>query len=203
MPDITFSTYLTTNVPGAPLPLIRSVPVPPKPGAKRKSKGGAQLVPSYFRNYLIGWYGSTTLQQISNARRVALVENRTLYRIEIVVDGANYAPSRQHLNELDGLGVMHLDELPKETEKFVLEHLSVRGTQTSGRHIVSDLIWQRPARLGQLLGLPQLGGLNAVIFSAAVSGDARVYYAAAHPTRVKEIRPPANFPDGIELKIDV
>jgi hypothetical protein len=203
MPDITFCTYVTIDAPDAPLPPIGSVPVPRKPGSRGTSREPA-LVPSYFRGYLIGWYGSTTLQQISDARRSALAGGRTLFRIDIVVDGVDYAPSRQHVQQLDRLGVMHLDELPKETEKFVLERLEVGGPRLSGRYIISDLIWRHPAKLGNLWKIPELARrLTAVIFSAGVGGDARVYYAAVHPKRVKEIRLPANFPSGTKPSIQV
>ncbi len=202
MPDITCCTYVTTDEPDGPLPPIRSVPVPPKPGSKRTGKG-TKLVSSYFRDYLIGWYGSTTLQQISDARRIALSESRTLYRIDLLVDGGQYAPSRQHLDQLGGLGVIHVDELPKETERFVLEHLGTRGARPSGRYITSDLIWRQPTRLGDLWKIPELARLNAVIFSASAGGDARVYYAALHPRRIKQIRPPPNCPSGSKLKIEV
>jgi hypothetical protein len=202
MPDITCCTYVTTNAPDDPLPPVGSVPVPPRPGAKSTGKG-KKLVPSYFRNYLIGWYGNTTLQQISDARRIALSERKTLYRIDVLVDGGNYAPSRQHLDQLGGLGVMHVDELPKETERFVLEHLGARRARPSGRYITSDRIWQHPAHLDELWQIPELAKLNAVIFSASAGGDARVYYAAVHPRRIKQIRPPSNCPSGTKLKIDV
>jgi hypothetical protein len=202
MPDITCCTYVTTDSPDEPLPPIRSVPVPPKPGTKGTRKG-RKLVPSYFPDYLIGWYGNTTLQQISDARRIALAENRTLHRIDVLVDGGNYAPSRQHLNQLAGLGVMHVDELPKETERFVLEHLAARGPRPSGRYITSDLIWQTPIHLDKLWRIPELARLNAVIFSASAGGDARVYYAALHPRRIKQIRLPPSCPSGTKLKIEV
>ena len=202
MPDITCCTYVTTDAPGDPLPPIGSVPVPMKPGTKSTGKV-RKLVPSYFRNYLIGWYGNTTLQQLSDARRIALSESRTLHRIDVLVDGGNYAPSRQHLDQLGGLGVMHVDELPKETERFVLEHFGAPGARPSGRYIVSDLIWQQPTHLNELWRIPELAQLNAVIFSASAGGDARVYYAALHPRRIKLIRPPPNCPSGTKLKIQV
>lgn len=202
MPDITSCTYVTTDVPDGPLPPIRSVPVPPKPGSKAAVKG-AKLVPSYFRDHLICWYGRTTLQQISEARRTALSEGRTLYRIDLLVDAGHYAPSRQRLDNLGGVGVIHVDELPKETEKFVLERLGPRGPRPSGHYIISDLIWRQPTRLGDLWKIPELVRLNAVIFSASAGGDARVYYAALHPRRIKQIRPPPNCPSGTKLRIEV
>ena len=203
MPDITVCTYVTTDVPDAPLPPIGSVPVPPKPGSKGISRESA-LVPSYFRGYLIGWYGSTTLQQISDARRSALAGGKTLFRIDIVVDGADYAPSRQHLGQLDRLGVVHLDELPKETERYVLERLEAGESRPSGRYTISELIWRQPAKLDKLWKIPELGRrLTAVIFSAGVGGDARVNYAAVHPRRIKEIRLPASFPSGTKSRVQV
>jgi hypothetical protein len=203
MPDITCATYVTTDAPDGPLPAVGSVPVPAQPRSGKAGKG-SRLVPSYFPDFLIGWYGSTTLQQISEARRTAISKNQTLYRIDVVVDGADYAPTKQLKGQLGRLGVLHADQLPKETEDFLIEQLSIRRTRESGSHVLSDFIWKHPARLGDFWKIPGLSRLNGVIFSAASGeGDARVYYAAIHPRRIKQIRPPPNYPHSVELKLDV
>ena len=200
MPDITCATYVTTDAPDAPLPAVRSVPVP----AQLRSAKNSRLVPSYFSGFLLGWYGSTTVQRISEARRAAVAKNQTLYRIDFVVEGGSYAPTKQLKGQLGSMGVLHVDRLPKDTEDFLLEELNIRRHRESGSHIVSDFICKHPARLGDFWKIPGLSRLNGVIFSAASGeGDARVYYAAIHPRRIKQIRPPPNYPRPVELKVEV
>jgi hypothetical protein len=195
MPDITCCTYVTTEAPDGPLPPVRSVPVPGK---------SSRPVQNYFRDFLIGWYGSTTLQQMSEARRAALAKNRTLYRIDVVVDGANYAPTKQRRGQLGGLGVLHVDQLPKDTEDFIADQLDIRRSRQSSSYIISEFIWKNPARLGDLWKIPGLARLNGIIFSAGSGqGDARVYYVAVHPRRIKQIRPPSNYPHSVDLQLDV
>lgn len=200
MPDITCATYVTTDTPDGPLPAVGSVPVP----ARSRSGKSSRQVPSYFSDFLIGWYGSTTVPQLSKARHAAVSKKQTLYRIDVVVDGIDYAPSRQLKSQLGKLGVLHVDQLPKETEDFLIEQLGIHRTGESGTHTLSDFIWKHPTRLSEFWKIPGLSRLNGVIFSAATGeGAARVYYAAIHPRRIKEIRPPPNYPRTVELKIGV
>src|SRR5581483_7716431 len=150
MPDITCATYVTTDTPDGPLPGIRSVPVPGQAGSGKSSR----LVPSYYNGFLIGWYGSTTAQQISEARRAAVGKSQTLYRIDVVVEGGGYAPTKQLKGQLGSLGVLHVDRLPKETEDFLVEQLGIRPTREFGGYVLSDFIWKHPARLGDFWKIP-------------------------------------------------
>lgn len=194
MVDVTFCTYVLTSAPDGPLPAVTSVPVLPKPGsaaAKRKAH-----VPSPFAGYLVGWYGGTTLEQISEARRAAAKANRTLYRVDVLVDGGRYAPSKQRIDNLKRLGVMHLDFLPAETETLVRTRLSIPADVELG-----DYLWAHPRELGALWKVRALTHLNAVIFSKSTDGK-RVYYGAIHPKRIKEIRVP-RYPHKARVTLEV
>lgn len=194
MVDVTFCTYVLTSLPGGPLPPVTSVPVSPKPGsaaAKRKAQ-----VRNPFSGYLVGWYGSTTLEQLSEARRAAAKANLALYRVDVIVDGRHYAPSKQQINNLNRLGVLHLDELPGETETFVRARLSIPADVE-----ISDYLWAHPRELGGLWKLRGFTHINAVIFSRSGNGR-RVYYGAVHPKRIKEIRVP-RYPHKTRVTLDV
>ncbi len=151
MADVTFCTYVvTTDAAGESSLPVCSVPPPSKPIAR--TAPDPKRVPSFFRGFLVGWYGNTTLQQISEARRAALRQRRTLYRIDVVIDGGAYAPSRQYKTDLSSLGVIHVDLLPKETEAVFCEHLGIRTPKKATGYEVSDFLWKHPRTLEGAVG---------------------------------------------------
>lgn len=195
MVDVTFCTYVLTSSPDGPLPSITSVPVPSRPGSAAAKQRKAH-VQSPFSGYLVGWYGSTTLEQISEARRAAAKANRTLYRVDIIVDGRDYAPSKQRIDNLKRLGVVHLDLLPMETEDFVRRSLAIPS------HVeISDYVWAHPRALSKLWKIRAFAHISAVIFSARVN-DQPVYYGAIHPKRIKEVRV-LRYPHKTRVTLDV
>lgn len=52
-----------------------------------KKRNPLNYVESPFSGYLLGWYASSILEQISRARRATASMNRWLYRVNVVVDG--------------------------------------------------------------------------------------------------------------------
>lgn len=88
MAEITFCTYVETySYDGPLLAAAKSVPVPPLPGSAAEKRKPAEYVESPFSGYLLGWYASSILEQISRARRATASMNRWLYRVNVVVDG--------------------------------------------------------------------------------------------------------------------
>lgn len=202
MADITFFAYTATEQPDGPLPALRSVPVPPKAGSAAAKKG-VKLVASPFHGYLLGWYGNTTLQQISEARRTAVAEHRTLYRVDVLVDGIDYAPTKQVQSNFRKLGVVHLDQLPLATKELFLKRLEIprpRSQKPAG-DAISTFLWTHPDRLAQIWKIPGLAQLNAVIFSRFSDGR-RVNYGAIHPQRIKQTRV-VNYPREVDLPLEV
>lgn len=195
MVDVAFCTYVLVSSPDGPLPPVTSVPVAPKPGSAAARQRKAHVA-SPFPGYLLGWYGSTTLEQISEARRAAAKANRTLYRVDVTVDGGDYAPSKQRLDHLKRLGVVHLDLLPAETDEFVRAQLAIPDKVT-----ISDYVWAHPSKLSALWKLRRFAHISAAIFSARAN-DQPVYYGAIHPKRIKEMRV-LRYPQVARLKLDV
>jgi hypothetical protein len=200
MVDITFFATTTTEQPDGPLPALRSVPVPPRSGTAAARKG-IKLVPSPFHGYFLGWYGNAALQQLSEARRAAAAERRALYRVDVIVDGMDYAPSQQMKSRFKQLGVVHVDLLPLAVRELFCERLEIPRTQTRESDAISAFLWKHPERLAQIWKIPGLAHLAAVIFSR-FDDDRRVTYGAIHPRRIKEKRV-VNYSRDIDLPLDV
>lgn len=202
MVNITFFSFTTTEQPDGPLPTLRSVPVPPRSGTAA-ARHGVKLVTSPFHGYLLGWYGNTALQQLSEARRAAAAERRALYRVDVIVDGMGYTPTQQVRSRFKQLGVVHVDLLPLPVRELFCERLEIPRprVRTPGTDMISAFLWRHPDRLAQIWKIPGLAHLNAVIFSRFDEGR-RVTYGAIHPRRIKETRV-VNYPRDIDLSVEV
>jgi hypothetical protein len=202
MVDITFFAFTTTEQPDGPLPALRSVPVPPRSGTAAARKG-TKLATSPFHGYFLGWYGNTALQQLSEARRAAAAERRALYRVDVIVDGIDYAPSQQVKSHFKQLGVVHVDLLPLAVRELFCERLEIPPSRTRTREsdVISAFLWKHPDRLARIWKIPGLAHLNAVIFSR-FDDDRRVTYGAIHPRRIKAKRV-VNYSPDIDLPLEV
>lgn len=171
MPRITFTAFVQEKPKGGLEPL-HSVPMP---SGKKAPEGR-----------FLAWYGNRTAWELLHATLEEASKRKYFgYRVNLVLDGGDFSPTKQRMNHVRNLKVLHLDRLPLETREEL-----ARLVGGSGRHSkdIAEMVKARPSLVNELWALPKLKHLSAIIFP--VPDDEKQIWSigAIRPNRIESVK---------------